>query len=356
MAEETPVDVKTAVADVLKETGFKPEDAIPSREVDLTPAPARGEDGKFVSAGAKEEELAKEEEPEKKEEPEKEEEPEKAAAAEKDVKEKMVSEDDFRPTAEELEVINQSPELTKVYRSMVKGFTAKTSATAAVRKEAEAALNAVKVLKDDPDKAIRALVAARGGKLAEEAAVPGKEPPPPPQKLVVEKLQEKLAAKIGAEAAEVLAPALFDAVTEVTGEELAPIKQALDEGKRSAQEIATRASITNFGNAVIKDGGEWNEDIEKEMAQMIGKVMPGEGVTLSEFLGILHNNVVVHRSKVAKGEREVTRLQKAAKQDEPVRSVRTAPPVSPAITAGMDPKQATLAAVAQAKAELASRQ
>jgi len=353
MTDEVPASVKEAVQASIKESGFQVDG-----DKDLRDAAVETDSTSETSTETVE---TKEELPATGEEPvvETKKEEKVSPVAEKKDKEKVppvskVEEDgDFRPSAEELEAIDKNPELKKVYRSMVKGFTAKTTELAEKRKEAEAAMNAVNAIKENPVAAIRAMAAAANIKLAEEPAPTA--PTTTTEKTVIQKLQESLEAKIGKEAADVLAPVLLEAVGVITGEELGPVKLAIEQQRKVAEAQSLRTSISEFGSSVVEDGGEWDEDVEREMATLVNKVVPREGVTLPEYLEVLYNNVQTIRNKMKTTEREVTRIKTAAQRAEPVRAVRTTAPAPRQITPGMDLKEATALAVAAARAEAASR-
>lgn len=341
MANGIADSVKEAVSSTLKETGFDPGE---------DPRDGVKEETSVAEVTSKEEEVS--ETVEDKEDTSREVEDKEEVRAEK--KELIVEkeEEDFRPTAEELEAINQSPELKKVYRSMVKGFTEKTGHLATKRKEAERAMLAIKALQENPQQTIRALASAAGMKIVEDAPISTDNLT---EKSVVERLQEKLEAKIGKEGAEVLAPVLLEAIGVVNEEKLAPIQAAIKKQEESEQLRNLRANISDFGSKIVEDGGEWNQEIETEIAKLVGKILPGEGMTLPGYLEVLHNNVLVARDRRGVKEREVTRLHKAIKGKEPVRPARPISPATPSIKPGMDVREATAMAVAAARQEVAGR-
>jgi len=269
------------------------------------------------------------------------------------VTEKIEDGEDFTPSAEELELINKSPELRKAYRSMFRAFTMKSEGLATKRKEAETALTVVESLQKNPLQTIRALAAAAGLKIEDPPADKGKEKETNAEveKTVVQKLQERLEAKIGKEGAEVLAPVLLEAIGAVTEERLAPIQKVLKDQTEADNLKTLQSGIKDFGAQILEQGGEWNKEIEAEMSKKVGAVLPGEGMTLPEYLEILHDNVITQRTKKATKVREVERIQEAGKKKEPRIPTRPTAPPAPSITAGMDVKAATALAVAQARQE-----
>jgi hypothetical protein len=342
MPEKDVMDsVREAVNETLKETGFVPEGDSPA----TVPVVATTEETTETSeeTPTPTSETAPEATPE--------ETPEATPEAPvPETKEKPPVED-FRPSAEELEAIDKDPNLRKVYRSMVRGFQKKTTELATKQKEAESALQVVATIRQDPVKALRTMAAAAGIRLAEDPVPKVSETPV--EKTMQERLKENLTARIGAEAAEVLAPVLYDAVESIAGEKLAPVQRALDENKKATAEQALRAGIAEFGSKVIEDGGEWDEDVEKEMAALIGKVVPGKDTTLPEFLDVLYDRVQSTRRKIGQTTEQITRIRRAASSVEPVRPSRPPAAGPKPIAPGMSAKEATALAVAQAKEELA---
>ena len=331
-----------AVAEVLKETGFNPNDTSgysqggPAEETPVADPPAEETPAPTPEETPAEETPAAEETP--------------VAPA------KELKDEDFRASAEELAVIDKNPELKKVYRSLIRGFNGKVQTLSTKMKEAETALQVVETIRTDPARAVRTMAAAAGIKLVEaEPSAPAAGEAAPTVKNLQDKVHESLSGKLGKEAADVLAPVLLDAVRSIVGEETAPLHQTLEEGKKATAEQALRAGIAEFGNSVIDDGGDWDEGIEKDMAGLIGKVLPGKGMTLPEFLEVLHTTVVSKRQKTEQVASQVTRLRKAAATVEPVRPSRPAPTAPSVITPEMDIKEATRLAVAQARKEVGAR-
>lgn len=338
--------VREAVASTIEETGFDPVTstgfASETPQPEVSDETIRDEKGQFTK---EEPEPAKEEPESTKEEPE----PVKEVKPAKELKE------DFRVTAEELDIIDKDPQLKKVYRSMLRGFNKKMEETSGVRKEAEHALELVEQIRANPREAAKVILAS----VKEEAL-------PEPEKAVVTetaltKVRETLKAKVGEEAADVLAPVIFDVVGSLLGEEIAPIKQTLATQEKIAAAQTLRANISNFGAQVIEDGGEWDEDIEKEMSVLItsGEVAPGRDekgnlkVDLPRFLGRLYSIVQSDRQKKHTTSEKVLRLREAVTVAEPTRTVRSKAPAPKSIEPGMDIREATRVAVAAAQREAA---
>lgn len=344
MTNDVSASIKDAVGSAIKETGFVDSTAEggggTTSESDAPVTEATEETSadkeKLVATEEKVEETDDKTEPVKVEE-----------------KSKDEDEEDLRLSAEELEIIDKNPELKKVYRGMVRANSRKGEVLANKRKEADNALQLMSAFRDKPAETLRAMAAALNIKLVEEA------PPaaPPAEKTNLEKIRASLEAKVGKEAAEILAPSILEAVSSVIGEEMAPVKQTLQDQVETANRHSLRSAVSAFASETVEGGGEWNADIEKEMAQMLadGKVLPGKGATLPEFLGILYNQIQTKRGQTKVVTEKITRLKKAAEVSEPVRSTKPQPPAEPVIRPGMNIKEATALAINSARKEISAR-
>lgn len=271
--------------------------------------------------------------------------------------------EEFHATHEELQEIDKNPGLKKVYRSIQRRFTEKTTEIANFRKQGEAAIAAVETMRTNPKESLKALAEMAGAtiKFNDEAspatpASPAAAVVPAPSTL--EKTTKFLTDKLGAEAAEVLGPTLVELVEMLTEEKISPLKKTNQINEEQAATLARKRAVSDFGANIVKEGGEWDEAIEKEVADLIrsGKILPGENATLPEFLTFAHNHVTAGRSRKTTVSTEVDRLRRVAAAAEPVRPARTAPPAAaPSITAEMDPKLAVSLAVKLAREQMAAR-
>lgn len=358
---DVAASIRDAVASASQEAGYTPDkDATGFANSSLAPEPAETPAPAAGEAAAPAKEAAKSEDEGTIIEPNDDEEIETPAP----VKAAETPEEDveaFAVSAEDLERIEKDPGLKKIHRSMVRGFTDKTKALSTLKKLYEADHDAIEALKKDPYNVLKQMVEAAGLKLAEDpaaaaAAAAATTVPASTEAEIDAEIIALLKANIGEEAANVLGPALVKVVKTVTGKAIAPIQLDNEKRAKSEGELRLRGQIASFGTQVVADGGDWDESVEQEMAALVGKILPGKGATLPEFLTVLHNTVQTNRRAKDSNQRETVRLQKAKKKDEPVRPARPTPaPTEQVITAGMDPKQATRLALESAKREIAGR-
>lgn len=356
---DVAASIREAVASASQETGYSPdkdatgfatESLAPSSE---TPAPAAAEVATPAKEAAKTEEESTIIEPKDDEETETETETPTPAKTETPEEEDAEA---FTVSAEDLDRIEKDPGLKKIHRSMVRGFTDKTKALSNLKKLYEADHDAIEALKKDPHNVLKQMVEAAGLKLAEDPAATTATIPATTEAEIDAEIIALLKANIGEEAANVLGPALVKVVKTITGKAIAPIQLDNEKRAKSEGEMRLKGEIASFGTQVVADGGDWDESVEQEMAALVGKILPGKGATLPEFLTVLHNTVQTNRRAKDNNQRETERLRKAKKKDEPVRPARPTPaPTESVIAAGMDPKQATRLALESAKRELAGR-
>ena len=187
----------------------------------------------------------------------------------------------------------------------------------------------------NPREAARALAHVMGGDV-----VFGDERPTP---TMLERAQAKLAQRIGPEAAEALALPLIQTAREIAHETVAPLRGHIEAQQNEENLRAMTAGIRDFASKV----DEWDEDIEKEMAKLVPKFLPGPGTTLPEYLSMLYAKVTARRG--TQGDQDQgPRARRASRDydDEPARGERIRP--------GMDPRKAVEIAVRQAEREYAA--
>lgn len=239
--------------------------------------------------------------------------------------------DDGPPSAEALAKIEADPEARAIYGQMVRARDEAMSALSAQRGEAEQAMQVVSAIREDPEGTVRALASAAGVRLAEQ-----------PQPLgVLETVRDAIAASVGTEAAEVLAPAVVNAVVAVAGPALNPIYQDMQAREKKANDAQLAAGIEEFKRKVADSGGEWDAAMEHEMAALTKKVKPGPDTTLPDYLETLHSTVMRRRERSG-----VSR--------------KSAPPArrqgsTAVVRVGMPEREATAAAVAAAMKQLGVR-
>ena len=265
-----------------------------------------------------------------------------AAASEEEV---------FTPTAEELALIDKSPELKKVYRSMQRGLTQKTTALANTRKDLEEQAKIVNWIQQDPENALRSLAQAAGVKLGDEV-VPAKATT---EEKIADSLEAKWAKTVGTEAAALLRPLFEETAQALLEERLGPLEQDAERARRDANASAAQSDIRGFGASVVEAGEEWNDEIQGEMAKLASVVDPAEEATLPEYLATLYDSVIAKRNRARVARANLERLRKARTEDEPNTSARPSPATEEKVTIEMSDNDAIALAVRQARQHFASR-
>lgn len=275
------------------------------------------------------------------------------------------SEEEYRATAEELAAIDKNPELKKVYRSLQRRFTQRTTELSGLRKEAEMAMSAIESVRSDPEGAILALATAANLKVTRADGTPlGSKPgagaattATAEEDDVVSAVHAELTGKLGKEVADAMTPALVTAVQRLTGREVAPMKARLEADEKAAADRSLQAGIQSFGASIISDGGEWDDEMPAEMAKLVkdGVIRPNQGAKLEDFLGTLHTLATAHRQRKGSSVRQINRIKESVRTVEPARPANSPAPVPKTIHVGMDIKEATRLAVEQARADQAVR-
>jgi len=223
----------------------------------------------------------------------------------------------------DLEKIDRDPRKRALYQKMIRAYHER--AGAALDPDEQQALAVVEAMRSDPQGTARAMVKAVGLGVRGDATL-------------LERATAHLARTVGQEAADALAPAIVATINEAAQEYVAPFAAQREQQQKAAENAALKASISDFGQRVVDEGGDWSEETQREMAHLVtsGKVRPGEGTTLPEFLATLHSHVTARRSKESR----------RAPAD------RERRPGGGTIRAGMKPMDAVRAAVAAAKRDL----
>ena len=231
-------------------------------------------------------------------------------------------EDDGPPTTEDLAQIEQDPRAKEAYRKIVRGYREKDAATEAQREAAEQALEAAEALRNHPQQAVRAIAKHLGVRVDERTSL--------------QKTHAKMVQKIGREAADILAPLLTEAATEIAEETVGPLRQHVVAQEKAAYSAALQDRVTKFSNQVRAAGGEFSREIEAEMVALMDTVRPGPNATMEDYLEILHNKVMAARGR--SGARRSATAERGA-----------------APRAGMDPREAVRLAVAAARRQVRGR-
>jgi hypothetical protein len=260
----------------------------------------------------------------------------------------------FGATADELEAINNDPRLLKVYKSLQRGFTKKTTEISNERKELRSKAEVADWIRSDPDKAIRALAQARGITIAEAKQEARAE--------VTDQLDEltsQWTKTFGPEVARAMRP-VIEATAAAQAKalieaQLGPVAAATRSLTEAATDRGLSAAIREFGATVSERGEDWDDDVQADMAAVMGRVAPGvdengQPIPVDEYLDNVHGIVMAQRARKDSLKTQIQRL-KAARESEP-NSASVSTPERPGdrVTVDMDDNQAVALAVKLARA------
>lgn len=327
--------IKAAVASAQKEVGsgaeVKPEPEKPA-EAEPEEKPAEKVEAKPETEPTKPAEKAEPEKPEAK--PEEEE------------------EELFRLSSEELAEIDKDPRLKKAYKSMLRDYRKKTAEVAENRKKIADREGILEAMAADPDMAVKALAAIRGFEIVE------------PKKAIKEKSETDLAfegleASIGKEGAALLKPVfegvVKNAVEAAIAARVTPIEAQAAELIKNMQAQGIASNLAQFKAEIAERGDEWNDEIEEEMAGLVGKFAPSPETKFDEYLDTLYNVVAAKRLRAQTTKDKIARLKAAADKQEPNKAARPAADGERSITRDMPHGDAVALAVELAQRELRSR-
>lgn len=255
--------------------------------------------------------------------------------------------DFINPTAEDLAAIEASPELKRVYKSMQRGLTKKTTELAAKRKEYEQANEVVSWIRSDPETAIRTI--------AQAAKIPFGEAKVAAEATVADTLEAKWAKTVGDDAAKLLRPLFEETARAMIQQEVEPLKSATAGITQASYERGIAAGIETFGAQVRERGEEWDDEIQGEMAKIADSVNPSDTATLEGYISHLYDTAMARRMRTKSARANLERLKKARQESEPVSSTRPTGKGEERITNEMSDKDAVAIAVRQAKQGLGLR-
>ena len=279
--------------------------------------------------------------PEPKVEPKAEPAAEPAAEAKPDVKaEAKTEENPLNLTKEDLEAIEADPLLRKAYKTVLRGFTSKTTELAKERKQHEEDLNLLQWFRNDPDNALKALARARGFDLG---------PPKGEAAKVVDKIQEKMDKTFGPEGAKALRPIFEDLVQTMVDERIKPAAERVDQLEHIATETGVENVVQTFIAELATGDEEYNEEIQSEMAKLAVRLRKANDVPLKDHLRSLYNSVMHEREQKSRVSADLKRLQEARKKTEPIAGVRPTSPVERKMTADMTLNEKVALAVEMAR-------
>lgn len=321
--DETPNEGETVEEKAGEEEGEEKEE----KEEKSSSPRERGPDGKFL--------------------------PKKEAAADEEEEE----EEPLGLNAAQLEAIEKDPSLRAVYKSMQRGFTKKTQTIAEKRKALEEKEKFYDWVQNDPDNALKAMVQAKGWKLAEEAA---KAETPAEKKVVSDKLdalKAKWSEKVGPDAANILYDLVSDTAKEIARglveNEVQPLKAQAETLQKASAERSIASAVAEFGAKITAEGGEWDETTTERMSKLIGKIEPAQGVGIDEYLDTLYKVDAYEQSKKAGIKERLKRLKRVEGEGEPTNTVRPSKDSPARITPDMKDDDAFELAISLAQKELA---
>jgi hypothetical protein len=251
----------------------------------------------------------------------------------------------FSPTAEELAAIEADPRLKKVYLSMRRGFTKKTTEIAAERKRLAQEHDVAEWIRNDPEAAIRSIATATGVSLgqAREIAAEAVEADPV-SKLWID--------GVGTDAASILRPIIEQTIDARIGPKVRPLEEATQAANQAAMERGIAASIREFGASVTERGEEWDDDLQQDMAQIANSVNPGPQTTFPEFISAVYDAAVARRMRTKSARSNLERLRRARTEAEPTNVARPSPKSEETITNDMSDNDAVAIAVRQASRQV----
>jgi len=270
---------------------------------------------------------------------------------EETVKDDEEDEEPLVASAEDLKLINENPQLLKVYKSMQRGLTKKAQAMAEARKgfDTERTTHQERMqlldwIQNDPDGALEHLAKIRGKTVAEIKRETG-DP-------VVDSISQEWEKSMGKDATNLLRPLVEKVAKHIFDTNVAPLRQETQQLIQSARQSGLAAHTREFGAAVVERGEEWSDEIQAEMAALVPKLQPGEDVSLQEYLSEVYDSVMAKRARKAGLKRELKRLRETRETVEPTNAARPDPKAETQITSKMSEKDAIAAAVRMAKESL----
>ena len=136
---------------------------------------------------------------------------------------------------------------------------------------------------------------------------------------------------------------------------IGPLKQQTEELQKAAAVRGIAASTREFGASVVERGEEWDEDIQKEMAELSETVQPGDETLINDYLATLYDTVSARRMRTKNARANLERLRRVRNEQEPTSSVRPVPKGAERVTVDMSEKDAVALASRLAMDELGIR-
>lgn len=259
----------------------------------------------------------------------------------------------YNPTAEELATIEASPELKKAYRALRKGFTAKTTELARIRKEAQESISLAQWIESNPEQAARALAQHTGLTIGEareqirEAGSTGD---------VIDELEAEWTKTVGPDAARLLRPLVEKTLNKALSKTIDPLRAQTEQLAEASARRGIASALSQFGADVTSRGDEWTDDIQRDMADVVNRIEPAENTTIDEFLALVYDKVMYQRVRNASNRDKIARLKRIREDSgEPAAPTRSGGAESERVTSGMKDNDAVALAVKLARKDVSSR-
>jgi vacuolar-type H+-ATPase subunit H len=284
------------------------------------------------------------------EEPEPEAEPDKAAPKAEPPAADEADEEVFTPTAEELALIDKSPELKKVYRSMQRGLTQKSQKLAADRKAHQEEVEIATWIRLNPKDAAKAMAQATGLTVSEASTVVAAAKAETAQTL--DELTEEWNKAVGPEPAKILRALVEKTAERIAEKKIEPYKGQAEQLMRDANNRGISASMREFGASIVEAGGDFSDEIQAEMSEIADLIDPKEDTTINDYLATLHDVALTRMNRKAVAKESLRRLRGIRSEAEPASTTRPAPKAEPSITNSMSDREAVALAVKMAENEM----
>lgn len=338
MSDELNEAIAAVSAEAEKELAGTPEEA-PAAEPEKEAAPAEEE--------TPAEEAAPETEPA----------PEEKAEPKEDEEDNTLN-----LTAEDLAAINEDPRLLRAYKSMQRGLTKKATSLAEERKQLEERAAIASWVQNDPEGAVRAIAAARGIKLAEDAT---KQEKADAKAEVADALEDEWVKAFGEEgkaAASILRPLIEKTADSMFQSrykaEVEPLREQVEALNNAARERFTASTISEFSAKVVAEGGEWDQEISDKMAELVNRMEPKRdengniAVPMGDYLSDIYKIAAYDRSRDASAKEQLARIKRNKESVEPTTTVRPGKSEPTVIDGSMSEKEAVEAATAAAMRQM----
>ena len=260
-------------------------------------------------------------------------------------------------SAQQLEAINNDPNLLAAYKSMQRGLTRKTQTLAEQRKELEEKASVADFIRDNPKRAMEIIAERTGVQLdAKPQTTPEEHSQQQAVASTLDELMPKWEQSLTPEGAKVLFPLIKEALEIYSGtiikSQIEPTQQQVKELMTGTERANFRAKSSAFGAQKLEKGEEWTDEIIGEMTTLMDKVVPSEGVSVEDYLDTLYDTVQMRRTRNGALKAQLKRLQSARTTSEPVVTTRSPEEAEQRITGETPDKDAFSMAVARAKAQL----